>query len=149
MSLCLANDAPLTLLLFLLYMSLCSSASTSLCTIFFIFPLACLSFLSPIHSSAQFIMTTFLFQLSLSCASLVFVFAVLVHHVEKDLFWVRNYVQWIINNNSSNTTEWEEAIERERDTSCILQPNELPLYSILRHHSYTADVKICAKKQAT
>lgn len=68
---------------------------------------------------------SFFNSLFLSCASLVFVFAVLVHHVEEDLFWGRNYVQWIINNNSSNTTEWEEAIER--DTSCIIQPNELPL----------------------
>ncbi len=80
-------------------------------------------------------------SLSLFSASLVFVFTILVHHVEKYLFWGRNNVPWIINNNSCSTIVWEETRESEK----VVFYSLMSCLSILRHHSHTLDVKSVPK----
>lgn len=122
MSLCLSNHAHLTLLLFLLYMSLCSSASTSLCTIFISSPQS-VSLFS--HPSLQFFNAYFTFStLSLLCLS-CFCFCSSCASCRIGL--ILGAKQCAMTHKQLQLQYYRvRGSHRERDTSCVLQSNELP-----------------------
>lgn len=141
MSLCLSNDAHLTLLLFLLYMSLCSSASTSLCTIFFILPSVSL-FSLPSLALHSFLMPTLLFQLSLSPVASCFCFRSTCASCRKGL--ILGAKQCAMNHKQQLQYYRVRGSYREREIQAVFYNLMSYLY---RQYFKSADVKAVPKSR--